>query len=184
MEVAGVETVRMAVCVVLGVVLFGVCLAWYRAVHRRFTHAEPTVRARARWEAYECIWSLCLIAGALALIAILLAAAYIKITDGSESTFEALVQIPIALLLAAALLSLKVRFAPWAVCVTGQWWLGSYALTGDFSFQTPLRVLFESFTDFLPDPLRWTWAVATLALITFTWIRVLDAKTDLAEVVA
>jgi hypothetical protein len=177
-------SLRMSICVVGSVALFSVCLEWYRAVRRDCTHADPKIRERARWTAYEFVWGVCLIAGALAILAILLAAAYIKITDGSESTLETLVQIPISVVLASALLSLKARFLPFAVCLTGDWWLGNYAVTGDLSFQTPLRALFESFTDFLPDPLRLVWALATLAFLTFSWLRVLNAKADVMEVVA
>jgi len=177
-------SLRESVCVVISAALFSVCLEWYRAVRRDCTHTNPKTRARARLIAYEFVWRVCSFAAALAIVAILLAAAYIKFTDGTESTFEALVQIPISVLLASVLLSLKARFAPFAVCLTGDWWLGNYAVTGDVSFQTPLRILFESFTDFLPDPLRLVWAVATLAFLTFSWLRVLNAKADVMEVIA
>jgi hypothetical protein len=175
---------RMSICVVVSVALFSVCLEWYRAVRRDCTHVDPKIRARARWIAYEFVWSVCLVAAALAIITILLAAAYIKIADGTQSAFESLVQIPISVLLASVLLSLKARVAPFAVCLTGDWCLGHYAVTGDVSFQTPLRTLFESFTDFLPDPLRLVWVVVTLAFLTFSWLRVLNAKADVMEAVA
>jgi hypothetical protein len=174
----------MAVCVVLGVALFGVCLQWYRAVRRRCVHAEAAIREQARWDAYEWVWGLCAWGAALGFCGLLLAGAYGTLTHANETAFEHLAQYPVALFLASVLLAVKARFAPWAVCLTGQWWLGSYALTGDVSFQTPLRALFESFTDFLPEPFRWAWGIATLILVTFSWVRVFGAKTDLAEIVA
>ena len=174
---------RESVCLVLGIALFGLCLEWYRAVRRRCSDPDSTVRASARWNAYELVWSVCVAGGGLAVNGILLAAAYIKFTDGSESSFEALARIPIAMLLASALLALKARFAPFAVCVTGEWWLGSYAVTGDLSLHTPIRVLFESFTDFLPDPIRLVWALVTLGFLTLSWLRALDAKAEFVDVV-